>query len=147
MLSALLEEETSGWANLANASSSMMSASGWHWVGFYLVDADQDNLVLGPFQGPVACTRLFRGKGVCRGMGSERNGGGARCRVLPRTCGVQFGSSSEVVVPIRNNHGEVVAVLDVDSAVKADFTSSDVKALELLAGVISSHWNRWSWQP
>ena len=54
-------------------------------------------------------------------------------------------SLSEVVVPIRNNEGDV-AVLDVDSAVKADFNPDDVKALESLAGVISSHWNQWTWE-
>lgn len=148
MLSALLEEETSGWANLANAASAMMSASSWHWVGFYLVDAHQDNLVLGPFQGPVACTRLFRGKGVCASAWeSNETVEVPDVEVFPGHVACSSASLSEVVVPIRNNHGDVVAVLDVDSAVKADFTSDDVKALESLAGVISARWNQWTWQP
>ena len=67
--------------------------------------------------------------------------------VFPGHVACSSASLSEVVVPIRNNHGDVVAVLDVDSAVNADFTSDDVKALEVLAGVISSHWNQWTWQP
>ena len=64
-LEGLLTGESSGIANLANVASVLWSATGWHWVGFYLVDQAADNLVLGPFQGPVACTRLHRGKGVC----------------------------------------------------------------------------------
>lgn len=67
--------------------------------------------------------------------------------VFPGHVACSSASLSEVVVPIRNNHGDVVAVLDVDSAVKADFTSDDVKALESLAGVISARWNQWTWQP
>ena len=147
MLTALLEEETSGWANLANASAAMRSVSGWHWVGFYLVDALQDNLVLGPFQGPLACTRLFRGKGVCAAAWeSNETVVVPDVEAFPGHVACSSASLSEVVVPIRNNEGDVVAVLDVDSAVKADFAPDDVNALESLAWVISSHWNRWTWQ-
>ena len=147
MLSALLEEELSGWANLANASAAMMSASDWHWVGFYLVDALQDNLVLGPFQGPLACTRLFRGKGVCAAAWEANETVAVPdVEAFPGHVACSSASLSEVVVPIRNNEGDVVAVLDVDSAVKADFNPDDIKALESLAGVISSHWNQWTWE-
>ena len=61
----LLGNEPNRMANLANAAAVLKEAFDWHWVGFYLVDQSADNLVLGPFQGPVACTRLHRGKGVC----------------------------------------------------------------------------------
>jgi len=145
-LSALLEEEPSGWANLANASAAMMSASNWHWVGFYLVDVHKDNLVLGPFQGPVACTRLHRGKGVCAAAWEANETVSVPdVEAFPGHVACSSASLSEVVVPIRNN-GDVVAVLDVDSAVKGDFTIDDVNALESLAEVISARWNQWTWQ-
>ena len=61
----LISIETSNIANMANISAHLMEKGGWHWVGFYTVDVINEELVLGPFQGPVACTRLKRGKGVC----------------------------------------------------------------------------------
>ena len=147
-LEALLSGETHLVANLANVSAALFATFGWHWVGFYLVDAHQDNLVLGPFQGPVACTRLFRGKGVCAAAWETNETVEVPdVEAFPGHVACSSASLSEVVVPIRNNDGDVVAVLDVDSAVKADFTPDDVKALESLAGVISSHWNQWTWQP
>ena len=145
-LRALLEGETSGGANLANAAAAVHSASGWHWVGFYLVDFEQDNLVLGPFQGPVACTRLFRGKGVCAAAWEQK-----RTQVVPDVhafpghVACSSASLSEVVLPVRNSHGEVVAVWDIDSAEADDFAPDDVAALEGLTSVISSMWDSWTW--
>ena len=146
-LRALLADEMSGWANLANAAAALHSASGWHWVGFYLVDAPQDNLVLGPFQGPVACTRLHRGKGVCAAAWEEGQTqvvqdvhafeGHVACSSL---------SLSEVVLPVTNSGGEVVAVWDIDSATAHDFTSEDVEGLERLTAVVSSLWDTWTWK-
>ena len=139
MLSALLEEEPSGWANLANASAAMMSASGWHWVGFYLVDASEDNLVLGPFQGPVACTRLFRRKGVCAAAW-ERNKPVVVEDVdaFPGHVACSSASRSEVVLPIRGDQGEVIGVLDVDSDQLAAFDATDAAELLKVADLIGA---------
>ena len=147
MLSALLKEESSGWANLANASAAIKLASGWHWVGFYLVDSLQDNLVLGPFQGPLACTRLHRGKGVCAAAWeTNETVVVSDVQAFPGHVACSSASLSEVVVPVRDDRGQVVGVLDVDSAVKSDFAPDDVNAVESLAEVISSRWNQWTWQ-
>lgn len=146
-LRALLEAENSGWANLANAAAAVSSATGWHWVGFYLVDHEQDNLVLGPFQGPVACTRLFRGKGVCAAAWEQD-----RTQVVPEVSAFpghvacSSASLSEVVLPVRNGAGSVVAVWDIDSADADDFTPGDVAALEELTAVVSSMWDSWTWR-
>jgi GAF domain-containing protein len=115
-------------------------------VGFYLVDFEQDNLVLGPFQGPVACTRLFRGKGVCAAAWEQK-----RTQVVPDVhafpghVACSSASLSEVVLPVRNSRGEVVAVWDIDSAEGDDFAPDDVAALEGLTSVISSMWDSWTW--
>src|SRR5689334_19282139 len=109
----LLEGETDLVANLANVVASLKEQFQWLWVGFYLVKNNE--LVLGPFQGPVACTRIRRGKGVC-GTSWEKE----KTIIVPDvekfpghiTC--NSSSKSEIVVPAIRNH-QVVAVLDVDS--------------------------------
>ena len=145
-LQALMEGERSGWANLANAAAAVFSATGWHWVGFYVVDQAEDNLVLGPFQGPVACTRLFRSKGVCA-TAWERN----QTQVVPNVhdfpghVACSSASLSEVVLPVCDAAGKVVAVWDIDSAETDDFSAADVEALEALTAVISKMWDAWTW--
>ena len=145
-LQALMEGERAGWANLANAAGAVFSATGWHWVGFYVVDQAEDNLVLGPFQGPVACTRLFRGKGVCAAAWEHNE-----TQVVPNVhdfpghVACSSASLSEVVLPVRNAAGEVVAVWDIDSAESDDFTAADVEALEALTAVVSKMWDAWTW--
>lgn len=146
-LRALLEAENAGWANLANAAAAVSSATGWHWVGFYLVDDEQDNLVLGPFQGPVACTRLFRGKGVCAAAWErERTQVVPDVNAFPGHVACSSASLSEVVLPVRNGAGRVVAVWDIDSADADDFAPEDVAALEELTAVVSSMWDSWTWR-
>jgi len=146
-LNALIQGETSGWANLSNASSALHTITEWHWVGFYLVDRTNDNLVLGPFQGPVACTRLFRGKGVCASAW-ETNSTQVVADVesFPGHVACSAASKSEVVLPIRNDRGEVVAVWDIDSDRWDDFSPSEVEALERLAQVVSAQWDAWTWE-
>ena len=125
---ALLEGEPDLVANLANLTAALKEQFGWLWVGFYLVK--EDELVLGPFQGPVACTRIRKGRGVC-GSAWERNEtlivpdvekfpGHIACSSL---------SKSEIVVPLRTN-GQVAGVLDVDSASLDAFDETDRKWLE-----------------
>lgn len=145
-LRSMLEGETMGWSNLANMASALYAATGWHWVGFYLVDEREDNLVLGPFHGPVACTRLFKGKGVCAAAWQT-----AQTQVVPDVhafpghVACSSLSLSEVVIPIRDRAGRVVAVLDLDSAAMNDFAPGEVKALEAMVGDVEQVWPAWTW--
>jgi L-methionine (R)-S-oxide reductase len=117
-------------ANLANTAAALRQAFGFFWVGFYLVKGDE--LVLGPFQGPIACTRIRHGKGVC---GTSW----ARAETIlvpdveafPGHIACSSESKSEIVVPVFKN-GRVVAVLDVDSDQLNDFDKDDQMALEQL---------------
>ena len=145
-LDALLAGEASGMANLANVVAAIASVSQWHWVGFYLVDPAQDNLVLGPFQGPVACTRLFRGKGVCAQAWET----GATVVVpdvhaFPGHVACSSLSKSEVVLPMVDSNLAVQAVLDIDSAEEDDFTNEEVATLEQLTQRLSAQWSEWTW--
>src|SRR6476620_4379058 len=119
----LLTGETDLVANLANVSAALKEQFGWLWVGFYLVK--QDELVLGPFQGPVACTRIRKGRGVCGSAWAQ-----AKTLIVPDVekfpghIACSSLSRSEIAVPvIRDN--EVVAVLDVDSEKYSDFDETD----------------------
>jgi GAF domain-containing protein len=144
----LLEGETDLVANLANIVAALREQFGWLWVGFYLVKpslfkgpdgivADQDEeLVLAPFQGPVACTRIRKGRGVCGSSWAQ-----AKTLIVPDV--EQFPghiacsslSRSEIVVPvIRNN--KVVAVLDVDSSEYNQFDATDQQYLEEIVSLI-----------
>ena len=124
----LLEGEDDLIANLANISGALKEQFNWLWVGFYLVKKDE--LVLGPFQGPVACTRIKKGRGVC---GSSW----ARAATLVVADVVKFpghiacssASRSEIVVPIIRN-SEVVAVLDADSEFLDSYDLTDQQYLE-----------------
>jgi len=135
-LRAMIEAEPDTVATLANLSAALHDAFGFHWVGFYLVKGDE--LVLGPFQGPVACTRIAHGKGVCGTAWAQ-----AATQVVPDVD--QFPghiacsslSKSEIVVPVRDEAGRAWAVLDIDSAEHDDFSDVDRDALEQLASWLS----------
>ena len=128
-LSGLLGDEHDPIAAMANFAAALHTSFGWHWTGFYRVVRGE--LVLGPFQGPVACTRIAKGRGVCGTAWAEnrtvlvpdvdRFPGHITCSPLSR---------SEVVVPLRDAAGRVVAVLDIDSAVKNDFSDEDARRIE-----------------
>ena len=133
-INALIEGEPDLIANLANITAALKEQFGWLWVGFYLVK--EDELVLGPFQGPIACTRIKKGRGVCGTSWQkaetlivadvEKFPGHIACSSLSR---------SEIVVPvIRNN--EVVGVLDVDSESLDLFDKTDAKYLEQIVAAI-----------
>ena len=134
-ISAIIEGEPDLIANLSNIAAALKEQFNWWWVGFYLVK--ENELVLGPFQGPVACTRIKKGRGVC-GTAWEQ----AATLIVPDV--EQFPghiacsslSRSEIVVPlIRDN--TVLAVLDVDSEYAAYFDATDQKYLEqLLEGIV-----------
>jgi GAF domain-containing protein len=122
-IAGLLEGETDLTANLANICAALHEQFHWLWVGFYLVK--EDELVLGPFQGPVACTRIRKGRGVCGTSWQEQ-----KTLIVPDVA--QFPghiacssrSRSEIVIPIIRNNA-VIGVLDVDSEKPADFDETD----------------------
>ena len=127
-IEALLLGEDDVIANMANIAAALKEQFGWLWVGFYIVKKDE--LVLGPFQGPVACTRIKKGRGVCGAAWAnaatlivddvENFPGHIACSSL---------SKSEIVVPVVQNN-EVVAVLDVDSVALSTYTELDKMFLE-----------------
>ena len=134
-LGALLDGETDVVANLANVAAALKQTFDFFWVGFYVVKGDC--LVLGPFQGPVACTRIRRGKGVCGTAWKE-----ARTVVVPDVdlfpghIACSSASRSEIVVPVRQGE-TVVAVLDIDSDRLAAFDETDAHYLERLAAQVA----------
>ncbi len=124
---ALIEGETDLIANLANVSAALKEAFNFFWVGFYIVKKDQ--LVLGPFQGPIACTRIGYGKGVC-GTSWKENRAIVVADVdqFPGHIACSSLSQSEIVIPIVKDN-QVVAVLDVDSEHLNHFDDIDQKYL------------------
>lgn len=136
-IEALISGESDMVANLANISAALKSGMGYFWVGFYMVKGEQ--LVLGPFQGPIACTRINLGKGVC-GEAWEK----AQTIVVPNVdefpghIACSSDSKSEIVVPIKRD-GEVIGVLDVDSDELDSFDEVDLKYLERLMDSLSKN--------
>ena len=144
-IKALLDDEPDLIANLANTVAALKEQFGWLWVGFYLVKPssfakateEKDELVLGPFQGPVACTRIKKGRGVCGAAWQnaetlivpdvEKFPGHIACSSLSR---------SEIVVPIIRN-GNVIAVLDVDAVELDHFDETDKKFLEDIIALLN----------
>ena len=133
-IAGLLEGEPDLIANLANVTAALKEQFGWLWIGFYIVK--ENELVLGPFQGPIACTRIKKGKGVCGTAWEQMKTiivqdvnqfpGHITCSSL---------SKSEIVLPlIRNN--EVVAVLDVDHSLYASFDKTDELFLSEIISLI-----------
>lgn len=125
----LLHSETDEVANLANVAAALKETFGFFWVGFYRVSGDE--LVLGPFQGPVACTRIHKGRGVCGTAWQE-----ARTLVVPDVdafpghIACSSLSRSEIVVPLTDDAGKVWGVLDVDSNELNAFDEVDARFLE-----------------
>lgn len=141
---ALLEGEPNQTANLANVTAAIQATFSWHWVGFYLVDRSRDELVLGPFQGPVACTRLKRGKGVCAAAWtSQKTVNVPDVEAFPGHVACSSLTRSELVLPVIVD-GEVVAVLDIDSVRPADFDVADETGLTGLIEDIQNRWPSWS---
>lgn len=136
-IEALTGSETDETANLANVSAALKETFGWWWVGFYLVKNNE--LVLGPFQGPVACTRIKYGKGVCGTSWKEKRGIFVPdVEAFPGHIACSSLSVAEIVVPVINIRGEVVAVLDVDSERYDQLDETDLSYLEKIAVICSS---------
>ncbi len=135
-IEALISGETDLTANLANIAAALKEAFGFFWVGFYLKKENQ--LVLGPFQGPIACTRIRFDKGVCGAAYTRQE------TILvpdveqfPGHIACSSASKSEVVVPVFDKTGAVAMVLDVDSDRLDDFTQDDVTGLEQIGRLIT----------
>ena len=121
-------------ANMANIAAALRQAFGFFWVGFYVVKGGV--LVLGPFQGPVACTRIARGKGVCgTAWEEERTIIVGDVDLFPGHIACNSASRSEIVVPIVGAEG-VLGVLDVDSDRLDDFDETDAWGLGEIVGLI-----------
>ena len=136
-LKALVEGEEDMIANLANITAVLKQTFGFYWVGFYLIKKNE--LVLGPFQGTLACTRIAFGKGVCGTAWKE-----AKTIIVddvdkfPGHIACSSASKSEIVIPIYNSQKKVIAVLDIDEDKYACFNETDKLHLEKIATLISS---------
>ena len=134
-IESLISEESDPIANMANVAAALHEAFGFWWTGFYRVEGQQ--LVLGPFQGPIACTRIPLGKGVC-GTAWQR----AETVIVPNVhefaghIACSSASNSEIVVPILHD-GQVIAVLDIDSKDLATFDDIDRRYLEDICRLIA----------
>lgn len=132
---ALTEGESDLIANLANITAALKQTFNFFWVGFYLVKDTE--LVLGPFQGTIACTRITKGKGVCGTAWQKK-----QTLIVPDVdafpghIACSSASRSEIVLPVLDKKGEVAAVLDVDSDVLNDFDETDKIYLEKLCGMV-----------
>lgn len=134
-IAALLEGESDQIANLANVAAALKEQFNWFWVGFYLVKGDE--LVLGPFQGPVACTRIKKGKGVCGASWLQNE-----VLVVPDVdlfpghIACASASKSEIVLPLYKGD-EIIGVLDVDSEYLSYFDDVDAKYLKKIINLLN----------
>jgi len=133
-IEALLVGETDMTANMANVAAALKQTFDFFWVGFYVVKKDM--LVLAPFQGPIACTRIRHGKGVCGTAWKE-----AKTLIVPDVelfpghIACNAASRSEIVVPVIRE-GKVIAVLDIDSDKPDSFDEVDANYLERICGLL-----------
>jgi L-methionine (R)-S-oxide reductase len=135
-LEGIIEGEKDLIANLANIAAALKQTMNFFWVGFYLVKDEQ--LVLGPFQGPIACTRIDRGKGVCGTSWSKKETIVVQdVEKFPGHIACSSLSKSEIVLPAMKD-GEVFLVLDVDSDVLSDFDETDKSYLERVMRMIET---------
>lgn len=132
----LLQGETDLVANMANVCAALKTSFGFFWVGFYLVKNDE--LVLGPFQGPVACTRIAYGRGVCGSAWKER-----KTMIVPDVdafpghIACSSLSKSEIVLPLYHASGAIAGVLDVDSDMLNDFDDTDAQYLSEIVSLLA----------
>jgi L-methionine (R)-S-oxide reductase len=134
-IEALVMGETDFVANLANIAAALKEAFGFFWVGFYIKKGNQ--LVLGPFQGPIACTRINFDKGVCgHCYTTKKTVIVPDVEVFPGHIACSSASKSEIVLPAFNKRGQVTLVLDVDADVLDDFSEIDAEGLEKVMRLI-----------
>ncbi|MFT4032143.1 MAG: GAF domain-containing protein [Siphonobacter sp.] len=138
-LTALTEGEPDLIANLSNLAAALKQTFGFFWVGFYLKKGNQ--LVLGPFQGPIACTRIDFDKGVCGyAYRTKETVLVPDVDAFPGHIACASASRSEIVLPAKDSSGEVFLVLDVDSDQLDDFHEEDREGLERVIGVVEKIW-------
>lgn len=136
-IESLISAETDVIANLANVAAVLKESFGFFWIGFYLVKGSQ--LVLGPFQGPLACTRINFDQGVCGHAYTKREITIiADVDKFPHHIACSSAARSEIVVPIFDGGGQVFGVLDVDSDKLDDFSSVDADGLGRIVNVIEN---------
>ena len=134
-ITAVVESESDTVANMANVAAMIHHTFGFWWTGFYRVIGDE--LVLGPFQGPLACSRIKYGRGVCGTAWKERT-----TQVVPDVeqfpghIACSSASKSEIVVPVYDNDGNISAVLDIDSEHLATFDETDKQWLERIVEML-----------
>lgn len=134
-IKALVEGESDYIANISNIMSALKFGMNWFWVGVYFVKDDQ--LVLGPFQGPIACTRIAFGKGVCGSSWKEKKTIIVEdVELFPGHIACSSLSKSEIVVPAFDKNGNVTLVLDVDSEHLATYDETDKHYLEQIVRII-----------
>ena len=135
-LAALIDGETDETAVLANVSAALATEFGWWWTGFYLVRGDE--LLLGPFQGPVACYHIAYGRGVCgTAWKEERTVVVPDVEQFPGHIACSSLSRSEIVVPVRDRQGTIRGVLDIDSKNLSAFDDTDRQYLEQVVEIIA----------
>ena len=134
-IAALVEGETDLVANLANITAALKEAFGFFWIGFYIKKENQ--LVLSAFQGPIACTRIDFDRGVCGHCYTSK-----KIVIVPNVdefpghIACSSASKSEIVLPVFNQSGEVMVVLDVDSDKLDDFSETDAQGLQKIIEII-----------
>ena len=135
-LQGLIDETQEAVSVMANVCAALQAEFGWWWTGFYLVRGER--LILGPFQGPVACYQIPFGRGVC-GTAWERRATVVvpDVEAFPGHIACSSLSRSEIVVPVFSKAGEVIAVLDIDSKDLATFDDTDRQHLETICALIS----------
>lgn len=128
------------YTHLANIAALLYSTTPKiNWLGFYLIDEENDRLVLGPFQGNVACIEIPMGKGVCGTAAVKKESiRVADVHLFEGHIVCDSASASELVLPLFDSRGAVVGVLDIDSPIKNRFTEEDQKNFERYAAIISS---------
>jgi L-methionine (R)-S-oxide reductase len=137
-IQALVEGETDLTANLANIAAALREAFGFFWVGFYLKKENQ--LVLGPFQGPIACTRINFNRGVCgHCYTTQKTVIVPDVEAFPGHIACSSASKSEIVLPAFDKNGDVFLVLDVDSDKLDDFSEIDALWLGKIINIIAPH--------
>ncbi len=137
-LAALLAEEADAVAKLANTAAALQQSFSWLWVGFYRVDVPTRQLVLGPFQGPLACSRIAYNRGVCgQAWARQETLIVPDVAQFPGHIACSARSRSEIVVPVQNKHGQVVAVLDADAEQLGQFDAVDATHLQQIAAWVA----------
>ncbi|MBY0345857.1 MAG: GAF domain-containing protein [Neisseriaceae bacterium] len=130
-IAALLKDEPNWIARMANVSAALKTTFDWFWIGFYCVDTSNKTLVLGPFQGSIACTRIPYGRGVCGAAWQSK-----KVQIVPNVheftdhIACSSATLSEIVLPIFNASNEVIGVLDADADELAQFDETDRLYLE-----------------